>query len=411
MCHTRCSFASMITVQTDINRQSLHIHEMGPIRVLVSGEDSSVNVRLHYRDQGPVIIEEKYYPDFSGLVTIDIRDICSRYMYLKLPESLDSDVLQTSLVHEFQLDIGESYTASFFVLGFSSAAENMMTDIDVLRVPYDYIQPLSAPQTVKRSAYGFFCENNRIATMNSGCKSSGTGGPTVNCFVRIPTPERYSRLQAFLSTENNVPLVKGPMLEICKGDFEQYLFANRYGGFDNIPMDGVREFVPEINISSATFNDTSKHLNTEYEYLYIQNTGYQSSKTIEVLSELLGGGQIYHWDSKLSSWRKIVVVDVSINSKNKHNLHSCTFKYKYCNDSRPLTLKGYSDQESSSVLASKQVAISASPQTIVHNLNKYPSVKVIDSDGIEVICEVQHINQQTVVVSWNGDLTGNIFII
>lgn len=328
-----------ITIITNLDRSSIHLHEMEPIKILVTGEDSCINFCLRYGEQGPEIIKEIYYPDFSGLVAVDIRDIVSGYMHVLLPEDMDSDFLQTSLVHNFHLEIGDTHAAVFSVLGFSEDAKSRMTDIDTLRVPKDYIIPLSTPQTVKRSAIGFYSAGGKIATMTAGCVSSGQGGPPVNRFMRLPTPDRYSRLQAFLANNDNTPLFKGPVLEICNGEFEQYLFANRYGGFDNIPMDGTREFLPDITISHATSNGISHHISTEQDYVYSQHTGYLSARTIEALSELIGGSQIYHWDSRHALWREIIVLEADISPRSTNHLHSCSFKYKYSDGSRPQSLK------------------------------------------------------------------------
>lgn len=43
---------------------------------------------------------------------------------------------------------------------------------------------------------------------------------------------------------------------------------------------------------------------------------------------------------------------------------------------------------------------------IVHNLNKYPSVSVIDSAGNECVGSVQHVSLQELYISFSGGFAG-----
>jgi len=48
--------------------------------------------------------------------------------------------------------------------------------------------------------------------------------------------------------------------------------------------------------------------------------------------------------------------------------------------------------------------------TINHNLNKYPSVTVIDSAGTEVEGTVEHVDINNILITFNGSFSGKAFI-
>jgi len=54
--------------------------------------------------------------------------------------------------------------------------------------------------------------------------------------------------------------------------------------------------------------------------------------------------------------------------------------------------------------------VSSSIWSITHNLNKYPSVSVVDSSNEEVIGEVQHINPNSLTVKFSAPFSGKAFL-
>lgn len=53
---------------------------------------------------------------------------------------------------------------------------------------------------------------------------------------------------------------------------------------------------------------------------------------------------------------------------------------------------------------------SSSTWTINHNLNKYPSVTVVDSAGTVLIGDIQYINENTLIVSFSSDFSGKAYL-
>jgi hypothetical protein len=54
--------------------------------------------------------------------------------------------------------------------------------------------------------------------------------------------------------------------------------------------------------------------------------------------------------------------------------------------------------------------VSSSTWNITHNLNKYPSVSVVDSSNEEVIGEVQYTNANSLVVKFSAPFSGKAFV-
>jgi hypothetical protein len=54
--------------------------------------------------------------------------------------------------------------------------------------------------------------------------------------------------------------------------------------------------------------------------------------------------------------------------------------------------------------------VSSSTWSITHNLNKFPSVSVVDSSNEEVIGEVQHTNSNSLIVKFSAPFSGKAFL-
>jgi hypothetical protein len=54
--------------------------------------------------------------------------------------------------------------------------------------------------------------------------------------------------------------------------------------------------------------------------------------------------------------------------------------------------------------------VSSSTWNITHNLNKYPSVSIVDSSNEEVIGEVEHVNSNSLIVKFSAPFSGKAFL-
>ena len=55
-------------------------------------------------------------------------------------------------------------------------------------------------------------------------------------------------------------------------------------------------------------------------------------------------------------------------------------------------------------------SVASASWTITHNLNKYPSVTVVDSAGSVVVGDVQYLSLNDVVITFSGPFSGTAYL-
>ncbi len=398
----------MAYLQNDILGLVLNYHELEPI-VIVAEMGVAVRFKLSSGD-GSVLVNESYWPDFNGMVTLDISDVVSQGLSLDLPD-IGQDLQQPSIYNVFNIDINDGeVSGAFTVNGFSKDAASRMSDIDYLRVPSDYVVPLSLPNLCKRSGIRLRISSAGDVDID-GLATDATGLGCVSHFLDLASLDDVVpgvRFAVNLDCGGNV--VSSPVYEVLNGKFEQYLFANRYGGFDNIPMDGQLMFVPEMSFESGLYDGSVQQVESDAVYQYSQNSGYMSRKVMELAGELLCSPQIYHWVD--GEFRPIVIIESTLQSASQDDLHSFSFKYKYADGSRPKMLSGGKASPVRQIphLPALMYVIGQSPMVIEHNRSSYPCVTVVDEKKNVVEISVEYLSDSAVRLSWNGDLTGYVYI-
>ena len=399
----------MAELLTEINNEVLYFHDMGPI--LISSDDGQVvDISLESASSG-LLLEESYYPGFDGVISLDISDIVATCLHPVIPE-MDCDTPQDSLYDTFTLNYGDS-SATFTICGFSEDIKTKITDVDTLCVPSDYQIPLSLCNNCEREGITF-CFPDGTTEDESGLSTDVSVG-AVSRMINIEHSPAAGQESFYIKLECGENTIVSPVFHITTGKYEQYLFANRYGGFDNIPMSGVLEFAPEFQFESGIFNKGNEQLRADADYIYVQNSGFLSRKVIELASELLCSSEIYHISSN-GEYRKIVIIESSLTNKSTNSLHSFTFKYKYADDTRPASLRSrsvgsYIHSANAATPVKTQVhPITVSPMTITHNLGRFPSVAVIDDTKKVVLTSVEYQDSNNIVISWNGELQGFVYI-
>ncbi|MGM9763365.1 MAG: hypothetical protein ACI3ZQ_05035 [Candidatus Cryptobacteroides sp.] len=325
---------------TDINGKILFLYEMGPIIIDADdeGRSSLVTFALYDKESGEQLLREQYYPDFDGMIRIDIRDIISDAFSIDVP-ALDTEIQQVHNFKEFRFTIGNYLDSMiqgrFTVNGFSEKTDTRMSDIDFLSVPADFQIPVSAPNMgimdrVQVDFGGIALGYDDILVTNE----SGKGSVTRLMSMEEVLVESFKSLPFLikLSVDGIEGWIKSPVFQIHPGHFHQYLFANRYGGFDNVPMSGSLNFVPDINHETGTYLGKTKRLSSDSENIYLQNSGYLTRKTMIAMTELICSRQIYHLVEGV--WRSIVVIESTLSVNSADTLHSFSFKYKYADDFR-----------------------------------------------------------------------------
>lgn len=122
-----------------------------------------------------------------------------------------------------------------------------------------------------------------------------------------------------------------PVYRLRPGTAERYLFLNRHGMLDSLPMFGTLSETPDFDFETAATASRRVSVRAGKDDAYTQDSGYLSAGTFRALGELLTSRQIYHW--KDGEWRQIVIEETDYSFSEKDHLHSCSFKYRYCDKS------------------------------------------------------------------------------
>lgn len=398
----------MAALLTDIIGKVLYFHDMTPI---VISSEIGLPVRIIIsEDAKGVIIDETYYPDFDGLINLDIRDVIASDMYLQVPE-VGYDIQQKDIFRTYTIQVGNDISGVFTVCGYSEDALEFMTDVDMLRIPQNYMMPLSICNICDRIGISYRFLDGSVEDEDV-LRTKESIGITAR-MVGISASPAADKSSFFVEIACDVVTYSSPVFHITPGHFEQYLFANRYGGFDNIPMDGLREFVPDLSFETGKYSSGNEQTSAEAEYVYSQNSGFQSRKVLELAAELLCSPQIYHL-TESGRPRRIIILESSLTSSSENSLHSFSFKYKYADDTRPASLKYRTMGVMSTVAAEPQKTvvypITMSPMTITHNRNRYPCITAVDKNRETVVVSIEYPDTNTVKISWKGDLEGYIYL-
>jgi hypothetical protein len=92
------------------------------------------------------------------------------------------------------------------------------------------------------------------------------------------------------------------------------------------------------------------------------------------------------------------VVDISVTADNENRTIILTYR------------DTLSIQETYKFSHIHNQTVSSSTWNVTHNLNKYPSVSVVDSSNEEVIGEVQHTNSNSLTVKFSAPFSGKAFL-
>ena len=277
-----------------------------------------------------LLIRELYNPGRSNRVVLDYSDVVAELLYLSIPSEPDIVIEQTNIKLNGYLTVRETEgerDSEYVTFRRASAPVGSMSEIKELRVPRNYLLPISASGNMSGSASLEI--SNLAGHVIEKLENLFPAGRISTVFHCIPNGAKSMR--GTVVSRDGEKLMTSPIYHVCDGDFEQYLFANKHGGFDNIPMNGLREYAPEHSFETSLSSDNSRVLSSHssIDRVYRQNSGYLSRDCIDVLSELFLSNQIYHWVD--GDWKRIAVTRCDIVLRSSDHLHSVTFNYKYFN--------------------------------------------------------------------------------
>lgn len=289
-------------------RSDIYLNDLARYTIYAD-EDGRASVEVSLN--GMQILSEIYHATFIG--SIDLREVVRPYLY---PTISNDTLLWRQLEIFCNLDITVNGTTSCYTAyGFDRGSQ--ISAIDFLRIPHHYILPIPRRHDSE-------CCRWELSGLVSG-DLAREEFPYTQC-VELPITDKRLRLRVDYSGTYE----EGPLLQPSSGDFEQYLFANDFGGFDNIPMDGIREFIPEYEFQTGSRDSQTIQMQSRNKSTWRQNSGFMTKAAISALSRLICSKHIWHLVDGV--WYAIVITSCQLSYSSADSLHSMSFEYEYVND-------------------------------------------------------------------------------
>lgn len=334
-------------IDPNIHGSIIKLQDLKPIQILECTPGASVTVNVSAVGYG-LEIEDIFYPDNNLEISVDVETFVSAI--LQYDDSFISQLSESSpIVSHWQKDSAVAFRISalssdsteekiaiFLVTPYSASGKS--SDISQLTVPRDYVVPMQFPEA--------FLDADGKTTMTAGETSieievqqstpAAYPSSTVNLLCRLKDAGVQTMSLKNLSVTvidslgNGSDPVSSPLFVFSDAHFEQYLFRNRFGGFDNIPMSGARKLIPEYTFGTGVIGGSFVGTDRTGNRFFSQDTGYLSRQTMEILSELILSGDIYHLDKGI--FRRIVITESTADLSSADTIHSASFTYRYSDE-------------------------------------------------------------------------------
>lgn len=323
----------------------------GWTRIQIGGLPSSgaqtIRLRRTYSDQSTEdIFSRTFYPGLGNVIDLDVReDLADRMSLVNLS---GPHVPEANSFMYLTLSCG-SANVSFFATIQEDYPLWTLSDVDAVAVDAGTTlrlamnNPQTGPADPENIVDGGTEEDSADVFVLTRRGKEFVSTETFTGVLRQPVLETRFDVSSlpvrmgepfrlvFGDIEDVGTPAPSPVYVLKQGRAEQYLFRNRYGAFDVLPMFGGLSFAPDFSIASGSYADSRFRLQGDVDEAYVQNTGYLSRRTMAALSSLLLSRQIYHKVDGV--WRQIIVEETDLSLSFKESLHSCTFKFRYADKS------------------------------------------------------------------------------
>lgn len=276
------------------------------------------------------IVEENRYAGFDGMVHLDLRSAVSGRVFPEIPDSVSSPLLPKAGMNyaELTIEFGDTYK-NLYANCFSSDAKTMISEIDYLSVP-------KRAKIIVNVWDGFtscklFMERNGRETellSETGLLAIGYGYRSylidTAAYSIGSVPFRFI-VHAMNGSDETV--MASPYYRCVNGDFEEYLFYGRLGGFVYFPISGNLEMSMEYEFQNAQYHGRKSKVSGIGEPVMSQHAGGLTAKAAKVLSELLLSDHVYHKSG--GEWKRIIIDKPEVSIISSEYPHSVDFSFRY----------------------------------------------------------------------------------
>ncbi len=125
---------------------AMFLDDLEPLELTLTTNERPYPVNIIvYTEEGSTIFTESYLADFDGKIIMDIASLFSSYFSYSVPAA-GAEIAQSEAVKGFKIQVvyktsasATSYLLAPTVFACAKAAELAISDIDILRIPRDYI--------------------------------------------------------------------------------------------------------------------------------------------------------------------------------------------------------------------------------------------------------------------------------
>lgn len=315
---------------SDIQNKTLYIEDLKSLSTPCLPDQLK---RIIIEKNGRVVADSHHYGAFL-----------TNHIVLDLSVIMHSDILPAPPKDTWSLDANKGFSMAITdagtryvcnVMDLSKDALEKVSDIDWLSVPPDGVVTISfSHDYIDRDFFvEVFIETYACRRKVDEVNNRGRGIHYRSFDIKsLYTCGKPFRLVFSIYSGGEMREVRSPMYRVVNGDWQQYLFPNRFGALEIFPMSGILEQTPKMEFSIAQNGSSKKNVKTERTDTYRQNTGFLSRQASRVLAGFLERGEGYHYVD--GEWKAIVIsnAELSISSADSLCAHAFSFTYKEDNE-------------------------------------------------------------------------------
>ena len=296
------------------------------IRELITDGDIYYPERIILSEtDGDVILDELHYANFDGKIHLDLADILKGY---------SSDFLPTGNWEgneAFCLDLTLTVGVNSYQFTFNAASKesrSKLSDIDFLFIPEGISIPVSILCNQDQGVKVFIESSAGRNLISEHTFTDIVSGQYCRTFDISTLPTGAGPFQFICEISGHTTFeVRSPMYKILPGEYQLYLFRNRFGALELFPMRGSLEFSPTFRFESGSNGRLHKNTSTECDDILRQNSGNITRKASQVLASFLKEGHAYHLVG--GEWKRIVIEEASVITKSSDTTHRQSFSFRY----------------------------------------------------------------------------------
>lgn len=321
----------------------LYLDELKNYRIAPSGLSSPANIVLSAKkgDDYVEVLNENYYSDFDGYISLDYSRIIGNLVPRPLPKIVSVvdtgtflNVVPAGYI-DMKISSGKKVLKEFTANDFESESLIQITDIDYLAIPRDALISIAIPANfVSHEVQVRTREGAALAGFSRTDLPADGKGYYQYMFGlgSLPKPD-YQYLSIYVKAgkpDGGIASLWSGTYQVIPGNFQQFIFGGRLGGYVSFPMAGSLEYSPNFDIQTCCLSNSIAKARVSKSAVMRQRSGGLTRKAAVVLSELLLSDDIYHYNGGV--WKKIIITGASLSANTVDSLNHCSFDFLYAED-------------------------------------------------------------------------------